>query len=540
MHTPRRGTAARHVLSVAVLLAALVGSAGAVGPAAAARPQHPVDGSTGGGDAYFPAAGNGGYDVQHYRLDIRYDPASRAFDATATKRLRTTEALRSFSLDLRQLTARKVRLDGKDAAFRQADGELVIRPARALASGRVAQVVIRYGGTAGNPTDIEGVPYGWYAFDDGAMVVNEPDGASTWFPANDIPSDKATFDISVTVPGNGPNDPDGTVAVGNGLPAGRPTTRAGWTTWSWSAREPMSTYLVTASVGNFELSRSRGPRNLPIINAVDRNLTPANLATTQASLALQPEMLAFFQSIYGRYPFRSFGAIVDDDSVGYALETQTRPVYSRVARESTVAHEMAHQWVGDSVSPAQWQDIWLNEGFATYSQWLWAEHRGQRTAQEQFEEVMAIPASDHFWATVIADPGPLGLFVDPVYERGAATLHALRLTIGDKAFFTLLKRWTSRNAGGTVTTADLIALAEKVSGTRLDAFFHTWLYAPVKPPGSRAGLTCAPLDRDVRAFVRQRAGAVAVGEAVEAELGRGPDGGGSSRTKASGAAAPSW
>jgi aminopeptidase N len=483
MDAPRRGAGARQALPVAVLLTltALVGSAGAVGPAAAAPLQRPVDGSSGGGDPYFPAAGNGGYDVQHYLLDIRYDPASRAFDATATIRLRTTEALRSFSLDLRQLTAREVRLDGKDAAFRQADGELVITPARPLAAGRVVRVVIGYGGTAGTPTDIEGVPYGWYAFADGAMVVNEPEGASTWFPANDIPSDKATFDISVTVPGNGPDDPDGTVAVGNGLPVGRPTTKAGWTTWSWSAHEPMSTYLVTASVGNYELTRSRGPHNLPIIDAVDRDLTPANLATTQASLALQPEMLAFFEGVYGRYPFRSFGAIVDDDSVGYALETQTRPVYSRLAREGTVAHEMAHQWVGDSVSPAQWQHIWLNEGFASYSQWLWAEHRGQTTAQEQFEHVMAIPDTDEFWTTVIANPGPLGLFGDPVYDRGAATLHALRLTIGDKAFFTLLKRWASENAGGTVTTADLIALAEQVSGTQLDAFFDTWLYAPVKP-----------------------------------------------------------
>ncbi len=492
MDAPRRGPTARLILPAIALLTALLASGGGADPAGTAPPSTgsapagldltgPVDGSTSGGDPYFPNAGNGGYDVQHYAIDIRYDPVSRAVDAAATVRLRTTAALRSFSLDLRQLTARRVRLNGQNAAFSQADGELVITPARPLAAGRVVRVVIAYGGTAGTPTDSEGVPYGWYAVDDGAMVASEPDGASTWFPANDIPSDKATFDISVTVPGNGPDHPGGTVAVGNGLPVGPPRTRAGWTTWSWTAHEPMSTYLVTASVGNYELTRSRGPRNLTIINAVDADLTPADLATTEASLALQPEMISFFEGFYGRYPFSSFGAIVDDDSVGYALETQTRPVYSQVARESTVAHELAHQWVGDSVSPAQWQHIWLNEGFATYSQWLWAEHRGQGTAQEQFEKVMAIPDTDEFWTTVIADPGPLGLFVDPVYERGAATLHALRLTIGDQRFFMLLKRWAKDNAGGTVTTADLIALAEKVSRKQLDTFFHAWLYAPVKP-----------------------------------------------------------
>jgi aminopeptidase N len=459
---------------VAALL--LPGGTAAALPAA---PSGAIDGSSGGGDPYFPAAGNGGYDVRHYDLDIRYDPASRAFEATAKIRLRTTARLRSFSLDLRGLTVRSVKFDGAAAAFVQADGELRITPRMPLAAGRTAQVVIAYGGTAGTPTDIEDAPYGWYAFADGAMVVSEPEGSSTWFPANDIPSDKATFDVSVSVPGG--SGGNATVAVANGLPVGPPKTADGRTTWSWSAKEPMSTYLATASVGNYELSRQSGPRNLPIINAVDRDLTAANLATTTASLALQPEMITFLEGVYGRYPFRSFGAIVDDDSVGYALETQTRPVYSRVARESTVLHELAHQWVGNSVGPQSWKDIWLNEGFATYSQWLWSEHRGQASAQEQFDEVMAIPADDEFWTTRIADPGALGLFVAPVYDRGAATLHALRLEIGDQAFFALLRRWTTQNAGGSVTTTDLVALAERVSGTQLDAFFDAWVYSTVKP-----------------------------------------------------------
>lgn len=437
----------------------------------------PVDGSHGGGDPYFPEAGNGGYDVQHYDVDIRYTPADRRFAATAAVRLRTTLALRSFSLDLRGLTASRVSIDGRAARFTQAGRELVITPATPLARGRTATVTVVYGGTAGTPTDIEDAPYGWYSFADGAMVVSEPDGSSTWFPVNDIAADKATLDVSVTVP----SGPSGTVAVGNGRQARPARTVGGWTTWSWSARDPLSPYLATASVGNFRITTTRGPHNLPIINAVDADLTAANLATTTASLALQPQMITFFEGIFGRYPFEAFGAIVDDDSVGYALETQTRPVYSRVARENTVAHELAHQWVGDSVGPAAWQHIWLNEGFASYAQWLWSEHRGQKTADAAFAEVMAIPADDEFWTTVIADPGPLHLFVDPVYDRGAATLHALRRTIGDAAFFTLLRRWTTQNAGGSVTTADLVTLAEQVSGRDLTAFFRTWVYSAGKP-----------------------------------------------------------
>jgi aminopeptidase N len=192
-------------------------------------------------------------------------------------------------------------------------------------------------------------------------------------------------------------------------------------------------------------------------------------------------MIAFFEETFGPYPFNSYGSIVDDDSVGYALETQTRPVYSRVARESTVAHELAHMWLGNAVSPQRWQDIWLNEGWATYSEWLWAEHTGDATAQEAFDDVMAIPADDPFWDVVVADPGPFGLFLGPIYDRGGATLHALRVKIGDTAFFAGAQEWVSRYDDSTATTEDFQALYEEVSGQELDEFFDIWLRDPVKP-----------------------------------------------------------
>ncbi len=251
----------------------------------------------------------------------------------------------------------------------------------------------------------------------------------------------------------------------------------------WSSDDPTASYLSTASIGNYAFSQQAGP---PVLNFVDEDLTPARRATTTASLALQPEMIAFFEGVYGPYPFDSFGAIVDDDSVGYALETQTRPVYSRVAGQSTVAHELAHQWVGNSVSPQRWRDIWLNEGFATYSEWLWTESRGGPTAQERYDEVVAVPAEDDLWTTVVADPEATGLFADAVYDRGTATLHALRLRVGDEAFYAVLRRWAQENADGNVTTADLVALSEEVSGEDLDAFFTDWVLDPDKPdsPGN--------------------------------------------------------
>jgi aminopeptidase N len=443
----------------------------------------PDAGFTSGGDPYFPAAGNRGYDAKHYDLRLGYRPATGRLDGTAVITLRATTDLTRFSLDLRDLTASSVTVDGKRARFTQRPpdpdtglgGELVVRPQRALEKGTPHKVRVRYGGVPGRPVDIGGALYGFVSFPDGAFVANEPEGASTWYPVNDVPTDKATYRFTITVPA-------GRTAVANGEPVGRPTTKNGRTTFVWRATDPMASYLSTASIGDYRMTEQTGPGGLPILNFVDEDLPADALATTRAALALQPKMIDFFDGIYGPYPFTSFGAIVDDDDdAGYALETQTRPIYAGAADESTVAHELAHQWVGNSVTPTTWRDIWLNEGFATYAEWLWDQHRGGPTAQQRFRDVMSTPAADAFWDTRPGNPGAVDMFHPAVYDRGAATLHALRKKIGDRAFFTVLRRWTTQNADGTVRTADFVALAERVSGRRLDAFFTTWLYTPRKP-----------------------------------------------------------
>jgi aminopeptidase N len=484
--------------AVATSVLVLPGGAAAVG----ARSSASTIGAAGAGDPYFPFAGNGGYDVRHYDLDLRYTPPAPApapltgrLEAVATIDLVATQDLTRFNLDLRGLDVHGVRVDGaratevqppaagttvKGAAYWQTQDdsrrmwELTIQPRSRLDKGDHARVVVTYGGTTTRPTDIEGVLYGWVTTRDGAMVVGEPEGSMTWYPVNDHPTDKASYSFEVTVP-------KGKVAVANGLPHRSARTAGQWTTWYWDAPDPQASYLTTVSVGDYRLDRSRTRSGVPIIDAVDDGLTADNLATTRASLALQDEMITFFERTLGEYPFNSAGAIVDDDTVDYALETQTRPIYSEVAHESTVAHEIAHQWLGNSVSPGRWQDIWLNEGWASYAEWLWTEHAGGDTAQKSFEAVMAIPASDPFWDVVIADPGPTGLFVGPVYARGAAALHALRLTVGDKAFFAGVRRWVERHEDGTATTEDFERVYEKVSGRDLDAFFEAWLRTPSRP-----------------------------------------------------------
>jgi aminopeptidase N len=479
MHLPRAAAPG----TALVLAAALVLGGGAAQAAPGSPGPRYADGSTTSTDPYFPNAGNGGYDVADYALQLAYDPATGRLDGTATITLTATQDLRSLSLDLRGLTATAVYVDGKPSRFAQtpppADGrggELVVQVAPKLRAGTQHTVTVVYGGEPGQPLDIEEANYGWTSTPDGALVANEPEGASTWYPVNDSILDKATYTFAITVP-------EDLTAVANGEPVGAPVTVDGQRTYTWRASDPMASYLSTASIGDFVATTSTGPDGLPILDYVDADVTGRALEVTQEALALQPDMIAFFEGVYGPYPFTSFGSIVDDDSVGYALETQTRPVYSGYADEDTVAHELAHQWVGDSVTPTTWRDIWLNEGFATYSQWLWSESRGGPSVEDLYADIYAIPADDEFWDTPPGDPSPETLFDAATYDRGAAALQALRTQIGDDAFLQLLRDWTTTNAGGSVSTDDLQDLAEEISGEDLGQFFTDWIDTPAKPEG---------------------------------------------------------
>lgn len=472
---PQRGTRAKgnHVRRTLVSCVVLV--AAAVAASCVPPPPDPVDGAPGGGDPYFPASGNGGYEVEHYDLTFDYTPSTRALEATAVITANTLVALRRFNLDLRGLAVTSVQVDGVAATFTQADGELVITPAAPLPEhdGFVVEVV--YGGTTGQPLDNTGAFYGWVSFDDGAFVANEPEGASTWYPVNDVPTDKATYRFDVTVP-------DGTTAVANGDLIEQ-TSANGSTRFVWQADDLMASYLSMAATGNYTVTTEVTPSGLPIVNAVDDDLTPTQKNNAATRLARQPEMIAFFEERFGPYPYSSYGAVIDDDTdAGYALENQTRPIYSGVPPLSTIAHELAHQWYGNKVTLNQWKDIWLNEGFATYAEWMWTEHAGGTTAQQQYANVMGISPTNAFWTVVVADPGADNLFASAVYRRGAAFLHALRLTIGEEDFSELLLQWAAQDETGSVTTADLLAVSESVSGDQLDSLFDAWLYQPTKPP----------------------------------------------------------
>ncbi|MFE0386037.1 M1 family metallopeptidase [Streptomyces bungoensis] len=449
--------------TVPVAVAALLGAAG---PAAAG-----TAGASGVGDPYFPLSGNGGYHVGHYDLTLDYDTATRHLDGKAVLTARATQRLTRFDLDLKGLKVTGVTVDRTAAGFRRSGQELVVTPRHTLRDGQVFRVTVTYRGTPKPVTDPDGSADGWIPTDDGAFVAGEPQGAMTWFPANNHPKDKASYDFTVTVP-------KGRTAVANGVLRSERTAH-GRTTFRWHQAEPMASYLATATIGKFQVERYTTRDGVQVYNAVDAREARAAAPV----LKKLPSVLAWESKLFGPYPFRAAGSVVDHArNVGYALETQSRPLYDRAPDVSTLVHENAHQWFGDSVSLTTWKDIWLNEGFATYAEWLYAEQHGGDSAQKTFDALYARPASDHLWAFPPGDPGSgANIFDTPVYARGAMTLHELRRAVGDEDFFRILRAWATGHRAGHGTTAQFVKLAEHVSGKDLDALFHTWLYTAGKP-----------------------------------------------------------
>ena len=310
--------------------------------------------------------------------------------------------------------------------------------------------------------------------------------------------------------------PDGYEVVANGFLRDR-DHRRGWTTWEWNAREPMASYLATIDIGYWDVHRWRTDSGIPVYDAVDSAITGGLRQEIDSSLARQGEILDMLSDAFGPYPFSTVGAIVDNqDDLLFALETQTRPVYSKLFwldpegnpenGDSVVVHELAHQWFGDDVAVARWQDIWLNEGFATYAEWLWEDHEGRATPQQTFQASYdEIPADDPFWAVVIGDPGVDLLFDNAVYVRGAMTLQALRNEVGHDAFWEIIRGWAATKSGGNGTTEEFIAYAEDVSGQQLDDLFETWLYTPEKPAPSAVSAPGRARVSTARARARARA-----------------------------------
>ncbi|MFB9504735.1 M1 family metallopeptidase [Streptomyces aurantiacus] len=440
-----------------------------------------VVGGAGVRDPYFPKSGNGGYDVTHYGLTLDYRPEARRLVGEARIEARAEKDLSAFNVDLKGMKVESVEVAGKPARFnRSGDHELTVRPRDDLDEGDVFATVVRYSGVPETITDPDGSEEGWLPTEDGALALGEPTGSMAWFPGNHHPSDKAEYDITIAVP-------EGLEAVSNGELRGERRDQ-GRAVFDWHVSEPMASYVAMVAVGEFEIRRSEAGR-LPVFVAVD----PDQAAASGEVLDRIPEIMEWAERTFGPYPFSSTGAIVErEDDSGYALETQNRPVFPGAPSVELLVHELVHQWYGNSVTPESWRDMWLNEGFATYAEWLWAEDHGGDSVQDVFD---ALYEGDYYdrkedgdavWAFPPARPPDAARISDsPVYERGAMVLHKIRQAVGDEVFFDILRGWAATRRHGNADTDDFTAYVEKMAPPTPDAdlrgIWEEWLYGDGRP-----------------------------------------------------------
>jgi aminopeptidase N len=473
-------------------------------------------GTPGIGDPYYPNAGNGGYDVSHYNIRLTYNPTTDLLSGTTTISARTTQELSRFDLDF-LLPVKSLRVNSYLAQTEQVGDELVVTPPLTLAKNSDITVVVQYEGKPSTVKDSAGFTE-WKKTPDGALATDEPDVAPWWYPSSNHPADKATFDVSVAVP-------TGTEVLSNGTFAGTTPQINGWTRWNWRSAKPQATYLTYIAVGRFEIRTTTTPSGQPLLTAYGDNLG-AEAESARASVERTAEVIEFESSVFGEYPFEAQGGVVST-GLSFSLENQTRPVYSsaffrRGANTSVVSHELSHQWFGDSVSVRDWRDIWLNEGFATYASYLWAESQGEGTAAEIAQYYYdSYPADHPIWQIVVADPGSGNEFNPAVYDRGAMTLQALRNVVGDDNFFTILKTWTAQKKYGNAKIEEFIALSERISGKPLHDLFHTWLFTTGKP-ASLGSSSSAALSAKVAKTTPKAIASIDLTHEVLASRGRAP------------------
>lgn len=443
--------------------------------------QHrPRAGGSGLGDLYYPGLGNDGYNAQHYEVDLKVDPKSNQVVGRTIMEAEATQDLASFNLDFHGCQVDQVQVNGKPAQFARDQAELTITPQEPLLQGEDFEVSVNYSGQPQAKTSVCS-PFlvGWKNNGQGIVVDSQPDGAQTWLPVNDHPRDKATYGITVEVP-----KPYVVAANGTLLAV---EDHGDTQSFQFRTREPMASYLATVNVGDYVLDHQEGPDGIPI-----RNYFPPELVEkARFDFGRTPEMIQFFSQRFGPYPYENYGVVVVNDpkAVSGAMETQTLSLFAPDmvtgdrANEDLVAHELAHHWFGNLVSVSQWSDLWLHEGFASYSEWLWLEHtQGAEALNEKAAETRQWLSTQP--GVTIGAPPQDDLFHGQVYLKGALALHELRGKVGDEAFFGGIRTYLERHKGegaSNPTIADLQRAVEESSGQPLEDFFQAWLYSAELP-----------------------------------------------------------
>jgi aminopeptidase N len=435
-------------------------------------------------DSYTPGSGNRGYAVTAYNLTLDYRVTSNRLAADAVISLVMQATSNTLVFDLRNLSASKVSVAGQRVAkFSQTTTKLKIILAASVTAGTALEVSVKYGGSPRPNKSIWG-EVGWEELDEGMLVASQPDGASSWFPCNDHPSNKARFRFDITA------DSPFTV-IANGALVSK-TVKASRTRWVYEAAEPMATYLATVQMGHYVAAE------LPHDRVKLSGYIPADMkAPFAADFTDQQRMIDVFEEAFGPFPFEQYSVVVADDDLEIPLESQGIAVFGRNhvdgahGEDRLIAHELAHSWFGNSVTVESWRDIWLHEGFACYAEWLWSE-KGRTESAHALATKYWTRLKDLPQDICLGDPGPQLMFDDRIYKRGALLVHALRLTLGDEVFFAMLREWTIRNRFGAVSTAGFIAHAAEFGGAAMETLINAWLFdlplpalpAPMAPVAS--------------------------------------------------------
>lgn len=427
-----------------------------------------------GSDPYVPRHGDASFDVLHYDLNLAYKVEGNRLDGEATLTCRPLVEADVLRLDLHGLTPHKVFVDGRAYRFTHLRGRLTVK--LPLSPGTDLSVRVKYSGTP-RPVRSRGLgSAGWEELEDGVIVAAQPHGAPSWFPCNDRPDNKATYSIALAAP------PGYTVAVSGELQGTQRTGNA--LIWSYEQTVPMATYLATVQIGRYrEVEHTGAP--VPVRTFAPPALDEAALAD---SFGHQPQMLTFFAELFGPYPFASYTAVITEDELEIPLESQGLSTFGSNFVDTDwesmrlIAHELSHQWFGNSVTLARWQDIWLHEGFACYCEWLWAEESGVSSVQAEVDKhhalLVGLPQDD----LVLARPGQALMFDDRVYKRGALTVHALRTHVGDEVFFEIVRGWLAEHRSGTVTTEIFLEHVGNEAGEAAAALLAPWLFETALPP----------------------------------------------------------
>ena len=439
-----------------------------------------------GADPYLPGHGDDRFGVEHYALTLKYRPAGNHLDGRAEIHLTATTELREVVLDLHGLEVTSLRTTGaRVARWTHRASRIRVRFAAPVPAGSAVVVTIAYRGSPHTMPGPDG-PAGWEELTDGVLVAAQPHGAPTWFPCNDRMADKATYRLSVTT--------DAAYrVVSNGTLVSRRTVGRR-VEWVHEQRQPMAPYLATLQIGRY------AAEHVPAETPCWLVAPPMRMAAAREAFADQPRMLAVFSGLYGPYPFDQYTVVVTDDPLEIPLESQSLSTFgtNHLTRDWSaqrlIAHELSHQWFGNAVTAASLSDIWLHEGFACYSEWLWSEASGRSTVEEE-AALHHLQLARERQDLVLTDPGPKRAFDDRVYKRGALALHTLRRCVGDEAFFGFLRSWVATHRFGVVTTAGFENAVRAAAGPGPVAALRPWLHEealPAWPPAPTGPLVPAP------------------------------------------------